>query len=414
MADQLKSECESISECEVCGSTELLEVLDLGSHPMCDDLIEVGSDNSCLTYPIKIVFCKHCKTAHQRYQIPKKILFSDNYHYRSRFTADVMKGMDNLVVEAASNFGDMSECTVVDIGCNDGSLLEKFRALGATTVGVEPTGAGADAISKADLVINDYFSEEVALKITKRFGSPDLIVFTNVFAHIEDLKGLLTSLKAMIGPNTRVIIENHYLGSILKDGQFDTFYHEHPRTYSLSSFLEIAKSLQLELTTVDFPSRYGGNIRVALSKFLPDEKTIEKIASVITNEMEFDDAFSVLSNNMNNWKSNKKRQILKLVEEHGPLISKAFPGRAAILITLLGLDERHISKTFEQPGSPKVGHYVPGTRIPIESDEKLFEMKPHPGVILNLAWHISEEITGYLRANQFEGEVIDIMSVADF
>ena len=61
-------------------------------------------------------------------------------------------------------------------------------------------------------------------------------MFTNVFAHIEDLKNLLKNLGLILSENTVLIIENHYLGSIIKKNQFDTFYHEHPRTYSLKSF----------------------------------------------------------------------------------------------------------------------------------------------------------------------------------
>ena len=61
-----------------------------------------------------------------------------------------------------------------------------------------------------------------------------------------------------------IVIENHYLGSVLEKNQFDTFYHEHPRTYSLQSFNYISKLLGLSITKVKFPKRYGGNIRIFL------------------------------------------------------------------------------------------------------------------------------------------------------
>ena len=70
----------------------------------------------------------------------------------------------------------------------------------------------------------------------------------------------------MINEDTVLIIENHYLGSILKKNQFDTFYHEHPRTYSLKSFNFIAKKLNVNILKVQFPKRYGGNIRVILGR----------------------------------------------------------------------------------------------------------------------------------------------------
>jgi len=64
-----------ISTCEVCGNERLVSVLDLGLHPMCDDLVPVGDSRSCVEYPIEILFCDQCITAHQRFQVPKRIYF---------------------------------------------------------------------------------------------------------------------------------------------------------------------------------------------------------------------------------------------------------------------------------------------------------------------------------------------------
>ena len=82
-----------IDGCEVCGGGQLEPVLDLGAHPLCDDLIPVGNPQVAASYPISIAFCPVCKTAHQRFQIPKKTLFPVTYHYRARLTADVLNGM---------------------------------------------------------------------------------------------------------------------------------------------------------------------------------------------------------------------------------------------------------------------------------------------------------------------------------
>ena len=91
------SNTHEISSCEVCKSTALEPVLDLGPHPMCDDLVPVGDTRVCREYPIDILFCPRCVTAHQRFQVPKHELFPKTYHYRSRFTADVLNGMSALV-----------------------------------------------------------------------------------------------------------------------------------------------------------------------------------------------------------------------------------------------------------------------------------------------------------------------------
>jgi len=398
--------------CEVCGNNNLDTVLNIGKHPLCDDLVEIADQRIPTEHPIEILFCKQCFTCFQKYQVPKKDLFPKTYHYRSRFTADVLSGMSKLVNDCEEKIGEsLKDKKVLDIGCNDGSLLGFFKDKGAITIGIEPTNAYIDALNKGHIIYNDFFDKDTAQKIKSVNGSPDIITFTNVFAHIENLNELLDSLKEIISNDTILIIENHYLGSILENYQFDTFYHEHPRTYSLKSFNKIAERLNMNLFKVDFPSRYGGNIRVFISsniKMSVEEKV--NIQKNIAKESHFEESLVKMQDYIQLWQDQMGEVIQKLYDEHGPLVAKAFPGRAAILIKLLGLNEKIISEVYEKKGSMKIGHYLPGTRIPIKSDETLLTEQPFPQVIINLAWHISDEIHEYLTNEGFNGQIIDIYS----
>jgi len=404
-----------INKCEVCGGNNLESVLDLGLHPMCDDLVPIDSSRLCKEYPIEILFCKTCLTGHQHYQVPKEDLFPSSYHYRSRFTADVLQGMQNLVNSCEERFEGMEGKKVLDIGCNDGSLLDFFKKSGAQTFGIEPTDAYQDAEEKGHILFNDYLSKDIAEKFVTKYDRPDFITFTNVFAHIENLGEVIDSLKLLMKEETIIVIENHYLGAVLQRSQFDTFYHEHPRTYSYTSFVRMAESLDTKLLDVDFPSRYGGNIRVFFGKSntltLGNRKLVDE---VIKKEKEFVNDFEILKNNIDVWLINKKAAIDKLVKEHGKIRAKAFPGRAAILVKMLELDENQISCVYEKPGSLKIGHFLPGTRIPIRSDEDLLSLPDQNLPIINLAWHISKEINQYLTSQGYSGEIIDILSEKDF
>ena len=403
-----------VATCEVCGNEKLEPVLDLGPHPLCDDLVLVGDDRVCNEYRIEILYCSKCATAHQRYQVPKNDLFPKTYHYRSRFTADVLKGMGALVASCERRLSSLAGKKVLDVGCNDGSLLGLFQARGCKTVGLEPTDAYVDGLGMGHELYNAFLSLRSARDIRMKHGSPDIITFTNVFAHIENLPEVLEALQEMMSPSTMLVIENHYLGAVLDRQQFDTFYHEHPRTYSLSSFLEISKSLGARLTGVEFPSRYGGNIRVFMNGPEVAEGGTETVESVIRDEARFAAQFATLQSNVVKWKASMSARIRDLVAGHGRLPAKAFPGRAAILIKLLGVDSDSIEAVYEKPGSMKMGNYVPGTRIPIKSDDELLSMIRMPPVIINLAWHISAEINEYLRKNGYKGEVIDILDPREF
>ena len=207
---------------------------------------------------------------------------------------------------------------------------------------------------------------------------------------------------SLIDEQTVVIIENHYLGAILEYGQFDTFYHEHPRTYSLTSFRFIARKLNLKLTDIEFVSRYGGNIRAYISSH-------DSLNVIETDENFFIDKFIKMNSSMLIWQKNTKVKVANLVKLYGKLPAVAFPGRAAILINLLNLNEHQIEAVYEIKGSIKVGHYVPGTRIPILPELELFSKPRSTKIpIINLAWHIPNEVRANLASNNVNNLVIDL------
>jgi hypothetical protein len=391
-----------INKCQICDG-KLSKTFTLGKQPLCDDLIKIGSKKKSSLHHINIIFCKKCIIAYNQVLIDPKKLFPKNYHYRSNLTKDVLEGMRNLADETKNKYGKLNDKVILDIGCNDGSLLNYFKIMGAKTVGVEPTNA-ALSISKNHKVYNDYFSKKVALNIKKKFKSIDYITFTNVFAHIADLKSLIENLKLLINDKTKIIIENHYLGSVIEKKQFDTFYLEHPRTYSLNSFIKIAKMLNMHIESYSFKKRYGGNIRVAYGH---DYKKIN-FNNIISKEKNFFLQLLGFKKFINKWKKNTLKKIMKLNKKKFHIVGKAFPGRAAILINILKLNSKHIEKIYEKPQSPKIGHYVPNTRIPIVSDSKLKNIK-NSTIIINFAWHIKKEIRKYLKNKGFKNKIIDIL-----
>ena len=363
----------TISRCEVCDSTNLETVIDLGNHPLCGDLLKIGSSEICKEYKIEILLCANCLTAHQKYQVPKELLFHYDYHHRSRMTPSVLIGMKDLVQTLTTRNGDISGKKVLDVGCNDGSLLDFFAEKGAITVGIEPTSAAKDSKHHT---LNEFFDYKSAEALSQEFGTFDIITFTNVFAHIEDLDGLLENIKILLHDKSILVIENHYLGAVLNKNQFDTFYHEHPRTYSLRSFEFIAKKLGRNVSNVEFLSRYGGNIRVTIDK--------KRAVNFLTLEAGFEVSLKKMQSEINIWVEKFSEKLSILNKRYGPIVGKAFPGRAAILVKMLGLTDKNLKEVFEITGSKKVGHYIPGTKIPILPEKDLFMMQPQPEIIMNI------------------------------
>lgn len=389
-----------ISLCEVCASKKLLPVLNLGPNPLCDDLLPINSKKKNKLYKIEILLCNNCFTAHQKYQVKKELLFPKNYHYRAALTKDVIDGMQDLARSTKKFFKNFRNKTVLDIGCNDGSLLKSFKKMGAKTVGIEPTNAIKEGIN-IDYKIQEYFNNKSVNKVLEINKKIDLITFTNVFAHIDDLNKMINNLKKLINKNTILVIENHYLGSILKYNQFDTFYHEHPRTYSLTSFKFIADKLNMKIIDYVLPKRYGGNIRVYLSR------NIKVKNYKINNEKNIKKDFFLMRKFIKEWKIRFTNDLISLNKKYGPLRAKAFPGRASILINELNLTNKNIKCVYEKPNSLKINHYLPGTKIKILNDKE-FDFKDNSPII-NFAWHINIEIKKYMKSKGFNGKIIPII-----
>jgi len=384
--------------CEVCGNSKMTTYLELGEHPLCDDLIDPETPHTSELYRQEILLCEDCLTAHQRFPVQKETLFSPSYHYRSRLTNDVLTGMQELVESALKLRPPARGDRVLDIGCNDGSLLRMFKGAGLETFGVDPTRAVLEHDGSIDHAFMEFFTPDFGNRLLKEFGKFQYITMTNVFAHIEDFQSLCEALEVLIGQDTLLVIENHYLGSILENTQFDTFYHEHPRTYSARSFEFVSARLQCPIVDLTLPKRYGGNIRVSMSRssglqspelLFPDEKWIPA-------------AMKDLQEVYESWKADALRSLHEICLE-GKVAGKALPGRAVMLISSLGLSSEMMPEIFEKPGSPKVGLMVPGTDIMISSDETLIESEYTDLVIW--AWHISDEVSLYLRDLGFTGRI---------
>ena len=384
-----------IDTCEVCLSKLKGPELDFGYQPLCDELKTSPKESLLVTkYHQNIILCQICFTAHQKYQVPKKELFKPNYHYRASLTKDVLNGMEELA-KSCSKYKNLNEKSVVlDIGCNDGSLLSIFKnKYKVKTIGVDPTDAIDDALD-LDLKIKDYFSSDTIEKINEKFNKVDVITFTNVFAHIEDLKSLLINLKKIISDETIIIIENHYLGSIIEQNQFDTFYHEHPRTYSIKSFDYISNQLDVGILDILFPRRYGGNIRVIMSK-----QSKKKEENILKDNFILSD-FQKIQAYYESWNADSKRIIEDLISSGSEFNGKSLPGRGVMLINSLDISKSFMPKVFEQNFSPKVGNYVPGTDIYIDKDENL-----NGDNLIIWSWHVIDEIISYLKKIDFKGSI---------
>ena len=231
-----------IQKCQICGSSQFKDILNLGYLPSVNDFQEIKNDQEeQIFFPSKLIQCQNCKLVQLSCIVDKEILFPSSYPYTSSTTRILRENFCELSQEVDELINLDKNKLVCDIGSNDGNLLSYFMEK-SKVVGITPEEIGNKAIEKGIPTIIDYFNIHTSNKVIEKFGHPDVITATNVFAHIDNPNEVMENISLLLKKDGLFIIEVHYLKSLIETNQYDTIYHEHMRYYSLECLNNLLSS----------------------------------------------------------------------------------------------------------------------------------------------------------------------------
>ena len=238
--------------CRICGSSNLYEYLDLGEQPPSNSFVSeddiLGGEE--LLFPLRIVLCQDCGLSQLKDVVSAANIFDDYLYLASSSTA-LRNHYIKMVSQLFQRYQIPRGSLVIDIGCNDGILLKAFPTGSYRLLGVEPSSAGKFAKAAGFDVIPEFFDEELATKLRKKIGGAMLITATNVYAHVDDLQSFTSGIKSMLSPEGIYVSEFPYIEDMLKDGYFDTIYHEHLSYFALTPLVQLLKSSGLQAIRVE-------------------------------------------------------------------------------------------------------------------------------------------------------------------
>ena len=193
--------------------------------------------------------------------------------------------------------------------------------------------------------------------------------------------------------------ENHYLLDVIERGQFDTIYHEHLRTYSLKSIIKLFDYYDFTVTDVERGSRYGGNIRVHVTKG-KNKKISENVSKLLELEEKSGlnklETYVKFANRVKKAKNDFLNFIIMAKNEGKTIVANSCPGRCVTLLNYYGIGTDLIPYITEQPESLKLDMFLPGKHMPIINNEIL--LKEQPDYVILLAWHYAESIMEQLKS----------------
>jgi hypothetical protein len=397
-----------ITACQACGKTTLSSVLFVGYIPPVNTMPEIGSvPHEQPAYPLELLSCGSCGLVQIGLEVDPEILFPPSYPYRSNSTRILRDNFADLYRNCREMFALGPNDLCVDIGSNDGTLLSNFHNGGHPVLGIEPSRAADDANLRNIRTRMTFFNKKTAEDCCAEFGSARIITAANVFAHIGDVHSVIDGITALLRQDGAFISENHYLLSLIETLQYDTIYHEHLRYYHLAALKPLLEAHGLEIFHVQRIPTHGGSIRV-YSAFQGRQTVRPSVAQALQAEeaagLLDGRALKSFRRRVVQSKLDLYRLLAEVTRRDERIYGIGAPSRASTLINYVGLDDGMLDCVMEIASSPKVGRYIPGTRIPVLDERKLFEDQPEYALLLS--WHIADELVENLRRKGFRGKFV--------
>lgn len=377
--------------CGACASPKLELILDLGNSPIADAYTSSAADAS-IYYPLQLAVCHDCWLVQLLEVVDQKTLFGTGYSFYSSASYPLSAYHEQYAYDIMNTQKDIKRNPlVVEVGCNDGDMLRHFAVNLWRTVGVDPAeGPAAVARTRADVVLNQGFTHELARELRGTYGPAEVVIANHVLAHVEDVQTVVAGISELLSTRGRAFIEVQYLPDLLLGNAFDLVYHEHRNFFSLSALENVVKRFGMHIANLWTTQRQGGSLRVELWR--ADAVWADsRVESLRTSERWLNQhtAYAGLQGRAERLRT-RLLDTLDL-QRDGNIVGYGAPAKATTLLNFCGLDV-NVIKYVTDTTVAKQGRFIPGTGIQIISPTDADHEFDRIDTYLLLAWNYTSDI----------------------
>src|SRR4051812_8374771 len=396
--------------CRICGSPELVPLLDLGRQSIAGAFADPGGEDPISRQiPLEVVRCdmtrdqNACGLVQLRHTGPGSVLYR-SYWYRSGVNATMTRNLQEIAQTAERLVKLMPGDLVLDVGCNDGTLLDGYRTESLKALGVDPSAVARYAEEKGYEVIRDFFRGSL---VRARYSEQRARVITSIamFYDLESPQDFVSEVAEILADDGIWVMELHYLPAMLERNAFDTICHEHLEYYSLAVLEHLFAGAGLEVVSASLNEINGGSIRVFVGhqgrhNVKPEDLAVLQDVRIREFEMALDspEPYQRFAANAERVRDDLAQTLRSLCAQGKSVHVYGASTKGNTILQYAGIDASLVECAADR-NPDKWGSKTIGTNIPIVSEEDSRAMRPD--YYLALPWHFLPEFVE--REEEFLG-----------
>lgn len=397
-------------KCRLCKNDIEVPFLSLGNLPLANSYI---SNKNLYKkedyYPLNVYVCNRCLLVQVDDFVSSDTIFTPDYAYFSSYSTTWNEHCKRYVDMIVKKLNLDEKSRVIEIGSNDGCLLQHFIPYKIQPLGVDPAREANLQASKRGIVTHQFFFNHHYVKGMLHENLMDLIIANNVLAHNPNLNEFVQSMKYILKDDGTITMEFPHLMNIINYNQFDTIYHEHFSYFSFMTASKLFMCNDLEIYDVEETPTHGGSLRVYVKHKDDKSKNISHtVREMLRLEREFglDDlrTYDKFKNRIEKNKHEILKLLISLKKQHNKIACYGAPAKGNTLLNYCGIGTDFIDYTVDINPHKQEKH-LPGTHIQIKNPD--FIKKDKPDYIIILPWNLRNEIITQLNyVKEWNGKFI--------
>lgn len=386
--------------CRVCGNS-LDEILSLGNQYVSTFLAPDQPDGP--KAPLDLVLCQQCRLLQLRHTVPGEMMYQE-YWYRSGTNQTMRDALANISGAAANLAQLRAGDSVLDIGCNDGTLLGSYTVPGIFKIGFDPAqNLAVLSREKADKVLVGFFDADRYLADPElRTRRPKVVTSIAMFYDLDEPRKFVADIQRIMHPDGVWIVQMSYLPLMLKQNDFGNICHEHLEYYSLQSLEYLLQLHEFSVVDAELNDVNGGSIRVFVRNRTADQIAFgdeeyrkhaeDRVSRLRESESDLGldgpTPYLEFAARVQGIRRQVSEFVKNQVEQKKKIFVYGASTKGNTMLQYFGLDNSMIDAAAER-NPDKWGKVTVGTHIPIISEAEARAAKPD--YFLVLPWHFIEE-----------------------